>query len=56
VIKPVYKVDPLLCPRCAGPIRIIAFIEQPNVIEKILTDVGPWLRRVHSPPIASLAA
>ena len=40
MIKQVYEVDPLVCPRCAGPMRMIAFIEQPAVIEKILTHLG----------------
>jgi hypothetical protein len=30
--------------------RIIAFIEQPAVIEKILTHLGLWPARAHSPP------
>jgi hypothetical protein len=33
LIKQVYEVDPLVCPRCAGTMRIIAFIEQPAVID-----------------------
>jgi len=33
LIKQVYEVDPLMCPRCTGPMRIIAFIEQPDVID-----------------------
>jgi hypothetical protein len=33
LITQVYEVDPLVCPRCAGPMRIIAFIEQPAVID-----------------------
>jgi hypothetical protein len=40
LIMQVYAVDPLVCPRCAGAMRIIAFIEQPAVIEKILTHLG----------------
>jgi hypothetical protein len=36
LIRQVYEVDPLVCPRCAGPMRIIAFIEQPALIEKTL--------------------
>lgn len=35
-----YEVDPLVFPRCAGTMRIIAFIEQPEVIAKILTHLG----------------
>jgi len=30
--------------------RIIAFIEQPEVIEKILTHLGLWPAQAHSPP------
>jgi len=56
LIKQVYEVDPLVCPRCAGPMRIIAFIEQPAVIETILTHLGMWAAAAHSPPLASLAA
>ena len=33
LIKHVYEVDPLVCPRCAGPLRLIAFIEQREVID-----------------------
>ena len=37
-----YEVDPLVCPRCGGTMRILAFIEQPEVIAKILTHLGLW--------------
>ena len=37
LIKQVYEADPLVCPRCGGAMRILEFIEQPEVIEKILT-------------------
>jgi hypothetical protein len=50
LIKQVYDVDPLVCPRCAGPMRIIAFIEQPAVIEKILRHLVLWPAQAHSPP------
>jgi len=35
--------------------RIIAFIEQPEVIEKILTHLGRWPAQAHGPP-ESIAA
>ncbi len=50
LIKQVYEVDPLVCPRCGGAMRIFAFIEQLNVIEKILTHLGLWPASAHSPP------
>jgi hypothetical protein len=39
---------PLLCPRCASPMRIVAFIAQPVVINRILTHLGQPLE---PPPI-----
>jgi hypothetical protein len=38
LIKRVYDVDPLCCPKCQGKMRVDAFIEpaQRDVIEKIL--------------------
>ena len=50
LIKQVYEVDPLICLRCTGPMRLIACIEQPEVIRKILTHLGVWPAHVHSPP------
>jgi hypothetical protein len=39
--KQVCEADPLVYPQWAGPMRIIAFIEQPEVIEKILAHPRP---------------
>ena len=35
-IRKVYEADPLTCPKCQGKMRIISFIDQPEVIKKIL--------------------
>lgn len=35
-IRKVYETDPLACPRCRGERRIIAFVDQSEVIKKIL--------------------
>ena len=56
LIEQVYEADPLMCPRCSGTMRIIAFIEQPEVIEKILTHLGLWPAPAHSPPLESMTA
>jgi len=44
LIQRVYHADPLLCPRCGGTMKIIAFIEahQQSVIRKILQHCGLW--------------
>ena len=36
VIKKVYQIDPLICPQCGGRMRIISFIEDHKVIDKII--------------------
>jgi hypothetical protein len=42
----VWHVDPLLCPVCQSPMRVIAVIDDPRVTEKILRHLGAW----HDPP------
>jgi ribosomal protein S27E len=44
LIKRVYEIDPLACPKCGGTMKVIAFIEptQGVVIEKILRHCGLW--------------
>ena len=49
LIKKVYNTDPLVCPKCNGAMRIIAFIEEEAVIKKILTHLNLWLPG-HDPP------
>ena len=36
MIRRVYEVDPLVCPRCGAEMRVIAFITEPRVIRRIL--------------------
>lgn len=42
LIHKVYDVDPLECPKCKGPMRVIALIDDKAVIRKILTHLGLW--------------
>lgn len=50
LIQKIYNVDPLLCPKCRGVMKIISFIEDKDVIEKILRHLGLWKTRNHDPP------
>ena len=55
LIKAVYEVDPLKCPKCGGTMRIISFIEEAKVIEKILRHCELWKEPApHPPPIKIL--
>ena len=51
----IYECLPLRCPRCSQPMRLIAFIIEPPVIERILTHIGqpttpPPVLPARSPP------
>jgi hypothetical protein len=50
LIQKIYEVDPLVCPRCQGIMRIISFIEDKQVIWAILEHLGIWLVRARPPP------
>ena len=50
LIKMVYA-DPLICPACGGSMRIIAFIQEKGLIERILKHLGLLDElHIHSPP------
>jgi len=50
LIRRVYLVDPLTCPKCGGRLRILSFIDDPGVIEKILRHLKLWDPPERSPP------
>jgi hypothetical protein len=54
LLKKVYEVDPLTCPRCGNPMEIIAFIEEWAVIRKIRQHLQLWERPQRSPPLRLL--
>ena len=39
LLQEIFEVDPLVCPQCAGSMRIVAFITQATVIDQILTHL-----------------
>jgi len=41
-IKKIWKDDPLVCPECVGLMRIIAFITEGPIIQKILKHLSLW--------------
>jgi hypothetical protein len=61
LIQKIYEVDPLLCPKCQGAMRIVSSIEDPSVIRDILNHLGLWLVRsrplpkIHDPPTSESA-
>ena len=57
LIRKVYEADPLECPQCKGPMRVIALIEDPGVIRRILEHLGWWapLATERSPPLGPVS-
>jgi hypothetical protein len=53
LILQVWHSDPLICPQCRNPMRVIAVIDQRTVIEKILRHLGQWSG---TPPLAPARA
>jgi hypothetical protein len=62
LIQKIYEVNPLVCPKCQGPMRVISAIDDRQVIRAILEHLGLWLVRsrpppkIHDPPIREYAA
>ena len=50
LIQKIYDVDPLVCPKCSEPMKIISIIEDDKIIAKILRHLGLWETRSHDPP------
>jgi len=50
LIKKVYEISPLECPKCHHEMRIIAIIDQREIVEKILKHLDLWHPLPHAPP------
>jgi len=57
LIRKVYESDPLECPKCKGPMHVIALIEDPAVVRAILTHLGCWQPTAleRAPPVPASA-
>ena len=53
LIQKIYNVDPLLCPKCSGSMKIISFIDDSEIIKKILNHLGLWDVKRKPPPRAN---
>ena len=51
LLQQMFELDPLVCPTCHGPMRVVAFITQPPVIDQILTHLRTRAsREAHAGP------
>jgi len=56
LIKKVWEVDPMCCPKCQGEMKVVALIDCPGLIRRILEHLNLWepinrMIRPRSPPI-----
>jgi hypothetical protein len=50
MIRKVYEVDPLLCPNCHGQMRIIAFLTDFAVVDRIINHLKLTFVAAKPPP------
>ena len=50
LIRRVYEVDPLVCRRCGGEMRVVSFITEPGQIRRILDHLRKRERVARPPP------
>jgi len=49
----IYNVNPLLCTKCSGSMRIISLIDDAEIIRKILKHLDLWDVKRRPPPRAN---
>ena len=50
MIRKVFEVDPLICPRCGGEMKVISFIEDHKVIDRIIAYLKLTFLAERPPP------
>jgi hypothetical protein len=50
MIRKVYEVDPMLCPKCGGQMRVISFITDFPVVHKIINHLKLTFSAAKPPP------
>jgi hypothetical protein len=50
MIRKVYEVDPMLCPQCGGQMRVIAFITDFSVVDRIINHLKLTFVVLKPPP------
>ena len=53
LIQKIYEVDPLLCGKCGGPMRVVSVIEDEQLIKKIHKHLNLWEIKRKPLPIVS---
>jgi hypothetical protein len=50
MIRKVYEVDPLICPRCGGRMKVVAFLTEYAVVDRIIRHLELTFAAEKPPP------
>ena len=50
MIRKVYEVDPMTCPRCGGRMKVVAFLTEPAVVDRIIDHLKLTFAAEKPPP------
>ncbi len=53
MIRKVYEVDPMVCPRCGGAMRVVAFITDYAAVDRIIDHLKLAFAAEKPPPPAA---
>jgi hypothetical protein len=53
LIQKIYNINPLVCSKCLGSMKIISFIEDEQLVKKILKYLDLWDVKRKPPPCAN---
>ena len=51
MIRKVYEVDPLICPRCGGRMKVVAFLTEYAVVDRIIRHLTLTFAAEKPPPV-----
>jgi transposase len=54
MIRKVYEVDPLVCPQCGGMMKVIAFLTDYSVVDRIINHLKLTFVAAKPPHLGSL--
>jgi ribosomal protein S27E len=54
MIRKVYEVDPMTCPRCGGPMKVVSFLTEPAVVDRIIDHLKLTFVAEKPPPEGAL--
>jgi hypothetical protein len=51
MIRKVYEVEPMICPRCGGKMKVVAFLAEPAVVDRIIPHLALTFAAEKPPPV-----